>query len=166
METLSCACGKNFQPSTAYGEPVSQCEGCGNLFIAQNHLDRILAGLKRAYTPPELEELRAQCRERQDNLVSTVRADARMYYICPVCEHTMVRRAFAAGSGIVIHQCPRHGSMGPFNWLKQAVEFVEKGGEVLVLQTELETAKSRINELQNKPEGTRRRGPYFTPIST
>lgn len=160
MEMQACPCGKNFHLVESYSETAYQCEGCGNLFISAENLESVLSGLTRTYTMTDLEDLRVQCRGRIDALVAAVRSDARLYYDCPVCEKAMSRRAFASGSGIVVHQCPAHGTLGTFNWLRQAVQFIEKGGEVLVMKEELEAANAKVRELQNQRDlsSVRRRG--------
>lgn len=159
---MKCSCGADFVPAEYREHRVWRCAGCGDLFVPTESLARLLANVTRAFDDESLKALRAQCRERIESLVgATVKAELRVYQNCPVCLETMTRRSFAPGSGIVVHLCTSHGSLGRFNWLKQAEEFIARGGEVLVLMDELAAAETKIRELERRGSHRPPR-PYMT----
>lgn len=145
---------------------MHHCLGCANVFISHAALESALAGLTRAFTMQDLEALRAQCRERVHALVSApVRAQARIYEQCPVCQSVLTRKAFASGSGIITYVCAEHGVLGGFNWLKQALEYIARGGEVLMLREELAVTQERLAQIRARENAkTRPRGPYLPPM--
>lgn len=148
---MQCACGQSFSPSEYRDHRVWRCAQCGDLFVPTESLASLLANVQRSFDDQSLRALRAQCRERMEMLVSApVKAETRMYRDCPVCAQSMTRRSFAPGSGIVVHLCAEHGSLGRFNWLKQAEAFTAGGGEMLVLMDELAAAEAKIRDLQRR----------------
>lgn len=158
---MNCSCGADFASAEYRDHRVWRCTGCGDLFVPTESLARLLSNLTRSFDDDGLKALRAQCRERIENLVgSNVKVELRVYQDCPVCHATMTRRSFAPGSGIVVHQCVSHGSLGRFNWLKQAEEFITRGGEMLVLTDELTAAEAKIRDLQ-KRESLKPSRPYI-----
>ncbi len=148
---MRCACGGTFAEAVELGTPVRRCGGCGRLFLERAERSRAFAGRVRRFTPESLQALGRAGQARLEALQARAAADP-LYADCPDCGRRMGRRAFSPRSGIVVHECPEHGTLGSPSWLAEAVAFIEGGGEVLALQDEVRRLAARSKELERRAD--------------
>ncbi len=148
---MTCACGGTYLGALELGTPVRRCDGCGRLFLERAERSRAFAGRVRRFTPESLEALGRAGQARREALQARA-ADEPLYADCPACGRRMGRRAFSPRSGIVVHECAEHGTLGDPGWLADAVAFVEGGGEVLALQDEVRRLSARAKELERRAD--------------
>lgn len=165
---MTCACGGTFVGGLELGAPVRRCDRCRRLFLARADRDRPFAALTRRFTPESLSALQRAGQARLEALQARA-AEESLYADCPACGRRMGRRAFSPRSGIVVHECPEHGTVGGPGWLAEAVAFVEGGGEVLALRDEVRRLSARGQELERRAdraeEPSREIDPlFFVPI--
>ncbi len=67
-----------------------------------------------------------------------------MYLKCPACRTVMNRKLFAAGSGVIVDVCRKHGTFFDAGELPAIIEFVAKGGLAAAEKKELERAREEV----------------------
>lgn len=125
---------------------ISECTGCGGLWIDSAAFERICAD-----------------RERQAAVIATElpppmpisQADSdRFYLYCPHCKGMMNRTNFAGHSGIVIDICKRHGIWFDRDELRRIIEFIRAGGMDAARQRsveKLQREQAKLERMRSEP---------------
>ncbi len=124
---------------------VSECSGCGGLWVDAQSFERICADSQRQALviahelPPPMPP-------------GAHKGDQRFYMHCPICNRMMNRTNFASYSGVVIDICTQHGIWFDRDELRRVIEFIRAGGMDKSREKELEKLdieRSRIERLQS-----------------
>ena len=67
----------------------------------------------------------------------------------------MLRKAFAGMSGIISNSCTYHGLMIHIDDLKLVLDFVTRGGEVLILRERVEDISRKLARVDKEQEVSR-----------
>ena len=93
----------------------------------------------------------------------------RVYHDCPQCGDRMSRRAFAPQSGIIVNLCVAHGLITSNADLLLAMNFIQRGGEMLTIAHQVEELEQQLTEASHQErehERSRARGgmPVIIPF--
>jgi Zn-finger nucleic acid-binding protein len=72
----------------------------------------------------------------------------KMYIKCPCCRVVMNRRQFAAGSGVIVDVCKKHGTFFDAGELPAIVDFVMQGGLEKAERNELQRLRDQAKREQ------------------
>ena len=149
---IACpGCGQQMERhSIAGGHPVDACPQCGGAWIPQATLDAVIEAARERPLPRDAPP-RKQVRTSMGDVV---------YRRCPHCSKLMARRNFARISGIILDNCPQHGTYFDYGELPAVVEFVRQGGlehaqrkEVESLKREAARARDQVSASQGGMAG-------------
>lgn len=142
-----CRCGSILKNLEFPGCKASQCEACGYLFLPKEYKEEAFSAVERKFTETILEDLEQTCHTRRDKLLLREEGEV-LYRNCPECNEQMARKNFGHVSGVIVHECMNHGIAGDIGWLEQAQDFIRKGGEILVLRSQLEQMREEIGNVK------------------
>jgi Zn-finger nucleic acid-binding protein len=123
---VACPCCESLMPAQSVaGIPVNECTGCGGLWVAGDHFDRLVARAveARKRKGPEAAVL-APPRVKGANPASQ-RVE---YRRCPICGVQMLRRNFRKSSGVILDVCHEHGTWLDADEIEQITGFILSGG--------------------------------------
>jgi len=110
-------CSRPLEPVTRNGYPVELCSAGHGLFVETAVLACMIDEAKSA-SPPD-----------PDTAAQPALAGGGpvRYVPCPVCAQTMSRRNFGRISGILVDECPNHGTWFDAGELEQSMTFASSG---------------------------------------
>jgi len=128
---------------------LTECGGCGGLWLAASVLDELCgaaerAGIARVFASPPRAAPAPSAAERV------------VYRGCPACREPMSRRNFGGSSGIVVDACKPHGVWLDSHELERVLAWVRAGGPERERQRRVERA--RRTEARSEP-----RSPMMLP---
>jgi Zn-finger nucleic acid-binding protein len=132
---------------------VAECAGCGGLWLAEEHFDRLCEAVDEA-----------DLASRGLSSVPPPRpADAGelRYLPCVECGDLMNRRNYASSSGIIIDVCRHHGVWLDHAELQKILAFVREGGLDRARQRQIERLKDQERRTRNASSGD---GRYALPV--
>jgi Zn-finger nucleic acid-binding protein len=123
---------------------IERCEDCFGLFFDPGELeallDKTVANVYRI-DYAQIDDLNKMKRS----------VDYAVAYIkCPVCGKLMNRINFGARSGVIVDTCKEHGIWLDGGELRQLMEWMKAGGQILHQQTELERERQKRMEVERK----------------
>lgn len=123
---------------------IERCEDCFGLFFDPGELeallDKTVANVYRIdYS--QIDDLNKMKRS-EDYPVG--------YIKCPVCGKLMNRVNFGTRSGVIVDTCKEHGIWADGGELRQLMEWMKAGGQILHQQTELEKERQKRLEVERK----------------
>lgn len=124
---LSCVdCeGAELEPRSVGGVTVHECPKCAGLWAAEHTFDELLTrAIARRVETMAGEGPVAAPRATGGNPVD----QEVKYRRCPQCTQLMARKNFRRTSGVVVDQCPSHGTWLDANELEQIAGFILSGG--------------------------------------
>ena len=149
----------------------SHCDDCQLAWLTHDDFDALLAKVERRFRPTDLEALQTECRQRQRELAARAFDDSVrvVYHDCPQCGDRMSRRAFAPQSGIIVNLCDAHGLITSNADLLLAMNFIQRGGEMLTIAHQVEELEQQLTEASHQErehERSRARGgmPVIIPF--
>jgi Zn-finger nucleic acid-binding protein len=125
---------------------VERCTECMGLFFDPGELDTLTdQSVSNVFHVDlsRIDELQKLKRHREYPV---------MYIKCPVCRKMMNRINFGSQSGVIIDTCKAHGTWLDGGELRQILEWIKSGGQIMNERRQLE--KERI-ELQEEKEKLR-----------
>ncbi len=131
---------------------IERCPDCLGLFFDPNELETILdRSVSKAYQVDfkQLENIN-KLRRTQDYPVT--------YIKCPVCRKLMNRHNFGTQSGVIIDKCKEHGVWLDGGELRQLMDWLKAGGQILNQQTQLEMERKKRLEAERKLRENASRG--------
>ena len=128
------------------------CKDCRLAWLARGDFDAAVRDVERSYRPDDLETLKTECRERQQALAARAFEEGFQvrYHDCPECGERMHRRAFASETGIILNVCTSHGLVMSDDDLRLALDFVRRGGEVVMLVGQVESLKAQVAKASDR----------------
>lgn len=130
------------------------CPRCGQTWFPGKGLDDYLSKLPRSYAPEDLHRLRKANGHRKEHSFEKNIS----YFPCLECGEQMHRKMFGCASYILTHQCVSHGRLLSKEDLRCLEDYYSRGGEVIELEEEKETAEEKIRELEGMLRTTRAKG--------
>ena len=123
---VACPCCEALMPAQSVaGIPVNECTGCGGLWVAGDHFDRLVTRAieARKQRDPAAGPVAAPRVKGANPAAQRVE-----YRRCPVCGVQMLRRNFRKSSGVILDVCSEHGSWLDADELEQITGFILSGG--------------------------------------
>lgn len=123
---------------------IERCSECLGLFFDPNKLEVLLdKSVSRVFHVDfrQLENINKMNR-CQDYPVS--------YIKCPVCRKLMNRINFGTQSGVIVDRCREHGVWLDGGELRQLMEWMKAGGQILHQQNQLEIERKKRLEAERK----------------
>ncbi len=134
-----------------HGHAVHGCRHCGGVWVDRATLDAML----ESAAEQGVGDGRAPAvRRRELSMQAKV-----VYRACSVCRETMTRRNFARISGVIVDECPTHGTFFDAGELEDVLAFVRSGGLVLARRRETEELSREARRAQAAV-----RHPLMTPV--
>ena len=147
------------------------CEGCELAWLTHDDFDAVLAKVERRFGPDDLAALQTECRQRQQELAARAFDEPVkvVYHDCPQCGSRMHRRAFAPASGIIVNLCSGHGLIMDNADLLLALDFIQRGGEILTIASQVEDLEKQLADAVGREKEAERRAarggmPIFIPF--
>jgi len=125
-EELPCpCCGGSMAVRELIGIPINECSGCNGLWVPGDELDFLIsrAVAARERTAGDQADRVEPRRQGANPYRQTVQ-----YRKCPKCAGMMARRNFRKTSGVIIDQCPEHGTWLDADEIEALAGFVRSGG--------------------------------------
>jgi Zn-finger nucleic acid-binding protein len=126
---------------------VTECGGCGGVWLTPEMLDRMCASAEAMQEATNA--LLAGRPPRAPPILEKV-----VYVPCPDCKDLMVRRNFGGDSGVIVDVCGRHGVWFDHAELEKVLAFVRGGGLMRARRREvdrLEKDALRAREQRTTP---------------
>ncbi|HEU0029802.1 MAG TPA: zf-TFIIB domain-containing protein [Kofleriaceae bacterium] len=114
---------------------VDECMGCRGLFLDHVAIQRLITDRRQARAESLLGAL-------PTTITYDRQPPGKMYVKCPVCRVVMNRKLFAAGSGVIIDMCRKHGTFFDVGELPKIIEFVMQGGLEIAERKEIDRARA------------------------
>jgi Zn-finger nucleic acid-binding protein len=109
------------------------CKACSGLFLTHETFEMMQDSQQRV-----IESTRA------GSPTAAIGATRITYVRCPVCRTLMNRKNFAAGSGVILDVCGRHGTWFDGGELEKIMDFIARGGLAKARAIELEEKKHEL----------------------
>ena len=109
------------------GTTTLTCPSCRGTFFPDGSLEVVLNKL-RATTDPV--DVASAVQEFKDRFTRPL-PDAVRYKSCPVCGTTMTRQNYATVSGVIVDNCPDHGSWVDETAFAALADFICRGGDAV-----------------------------------
>lgn len=123
---------------------IERCEDCFGLFFDPGELEALLdKSVANVYRIDyaQIDDLNKMKRS-EDYPVA--------YLKCPVCAKLMNRVNFGTRSGVIVDTCKEHGVWLDGGELRQLMEWMKAGGQILHHQIELEKERQKRMEVERK----------------
>lgn len=124
---------------------VDECAHCRGLFLDHVAIERVISDRRQARAESLLGALPRNTRADQP-------APGRMYIKCPICRVVMNRKLFAAGSGVIVDVCRKHGTFFDVGELPRIIEYVQQGGLELAEKKTIERMREDARREQAKAQ--------------
>ncbi|MDP6977405.1 MAG: zf-TFIIB domain-containing protein [Myxococcota bacterium] len=125
-EEFPCpCCGCLMAARQLIGVAINECPRCNGLWVPDDNLDFLIARAMDARERSRDEPI-APPRPRKKG--ANPLEQRVQYRKCPVCDGMMARRNFRKTSGVIIDQCPEHGTWLDADELEALAGFVLSGG--------------------------------------
>lgn len=156
-DDVSCpGCGAPMTPRRLGNTLFDECDHCGGLWLCPATADSVGS---EAQTRSRLRGFDRAVTARPASPAAPV-----AYRKCPRCGKLMNRASYAAGSGVVLDVCRRHGSYFDRGELTRIFQFIEGGGLERARRREAETLREDVRDLRRKAI-TARAGDTSLPLS-
>jgi len=119
---------------------IERCERCLGLFFDPGELEALLEKAVtnvRAVDPQRLREVQNVKRSHEYPV---------SYIDCPVCRRLMNRVNLGSRSGVIADQCREHGMWLDGGELRQVMEWLKAGGNLVQKEKELEMARLALEQ--------------------
>jgi Zn-finger nucleic acid-binding protein len=127
------------------GLEVDACMDCGGVWVVASVFKAMIADAE--VVAPRVDVRPEQVKRRTTGSSGPVR-----YRSCPHCGASMLRRNFERISGVVLDECPGHGTFFDPGELQDVIGFVRTGGLVLARRAaDREHAREAKRIAQSKP---------------
>ena len=141
---------------------IERCEDCFGLFFDPGELEALLdKSVSNVYRidAAQIDDLNKMKRSEDYPVV---------YLKCPVCTKLMNRVNFGTRSGVIVDTCKEHGIWLDGGELRQLLEWMKAGGQILHQQTELELERQKRMEVERKlrEQAALKQGVNPTPIGS
>ena len=116
---------------------IERCTDCLGLFFDPNELETLLdKSVSKVFQVDfrQLENIN-KLRRSQDYPVT--------YIKCPVCRKLMHRLNFGMKSGVIVDKCKEHGIWLDGGELRQLMDWIKAGGQILQQQTQSEIERKK-----------------------
>jgi len=154
------------RPLTEFVSPagaVPGCSPCGHRLLEHTALEELQRSVQRHYTPDDVRELRAECKERK-----RATAERRVVYLdCPGCGNQLLRRTFGQLSFLLVNYCATHGYWIHKDELDGIAAYLERGGELLEMEAVQSDLAQSLRHLEGKNrdlEKTAAQAQAFIPL--
>lgn len=139
---------------------IERCSDCLGLFFDPNELETLLdKSVSKVFQVDfrQLENIN-KLRRSQDYPVT--------YIKCPICRKLMQRLNFGTQSGVIVDKCKEHGIWLDGGELRQLMDWIKAGGQILQQQSQLEIERKKRLEAERKlRESVSRNAATFSPDS-
>ena len=154
-ESARCpACSGELRQRDVGAHQLTECAGCGGLWVASSTLDELCRAAERTGI--------AQASALAPRPLPAVREPERVVYrACPACSEPMSRRNWGVSSGVVVDVCPTHGIWLDAHELERVLAWVRAGGPERERQRRVERAQ-RAQQAATLP-GRAVEMPFETP---
>ena len=132
LQTIDLRLGKKFL--------IERCERCLGLFFDPGELEALLEKAVtnvHAVDPQRLREVQNVKRSHEYPV---------SYIDCPVCRRLMNRINIGSRSGVIADQCREHGMWLDGGELRQVMEWMKAGGNLVQKEKELEMARLALEQ--------------------
>jgi Zn-finger nucleic acid-binding protein len=109
------------------GTATMCCPSCRGTFFPDRSLEAVLNKLRATCDPMDPDSVLREFKDRFRRELP----DAVRYKACPVCDTIMTRRNYGSVSGVVVDECPDHGTWVDSNAFAALADFICRGGDVL-----------------------------------
>lgn len=132
---------------------IERCTDCLGLFFDPNELETLLDKSVSKVFQVDFRQLETinTLRRSQDYPVS--------YIKCPICRKLMNRLNFGTQSGVIVDKCKDHGVWLDGGELRQLMDWVRAGGQILHQQNQLEMERKKRLEAERKLRENATRNP-------
>lgn len=132
---------------------IERCTDCLGLFFDPNELETLLDKSVSKVFQVDFKQLENinKLRRTQDYPVT--------YIKCPLCRKLMQRSNFGTQSGVIVDKCKEHGIWLDGGELKQLMDWIKAGGQILHQQNQLEIERKKRLEAERKLRENATRNP-------
>ncbi len=149
------ACAGELRERVVGERPLTECAGCGGLWLASSVLEDLCSAAERAGIAGGIEVARFARR-------AASAPERVVYRACPQCREPMSRRNHGGSSGVVVDTCRPHGIWLDPSELERVLAWVRSGGAERERQRRIERARraepvdprAGVPPLGREPRGT------------